>query len=91
MEADSTSSTVGPPATEDSPFSDLDTDALASPRALLYPFPLEAPGSPSCYRSASCHLASALKILVGYSGAVALEYLRIWSSSERFLFEVRVD
>ncbi|RWV89764.1 hypothetical protein GW17_00048077 [Ensete ventricosum] len=39
MEADSTGSAVGPPAAEDSSSPDVDADALAFPRGLLYPFP----------------------------------------------------
>lgn len=49
MEADSTGSVVGPPAAEDSSSPDVDADALAFPRGLLYPFPFpEALSSPSC-------------------------------------------
>ncbi|URD88432.1 glutamate dehydrogenase [Musa troglodytarum] len=49
MEADSTGSAVGPPAAEDSSSPDVDEDAFAFPRGLLYPFPFpEALSSPSC-------------------------------------------
>lgn len=71
MEADSTGSAVGPPAAEDSSSPDVDADALAFPRGLLYPLPVPGSSELTILRdigSVGLKPSSSLRFLFVYGG-----------------------